>query len=248
VGTVSSTEAARIGLVHPLRAWLDALEGALGPETGIRVVVAHTDPGWVLQAVERADVDAVLLCLPPSGGPALVRAMRRARADVGVVVISDSVDAGVIAEVVRAGARGWVQSTSGLEHLVSVVRGVLRGESWFPPLLTTLLVDRLLETEQSQQEQSSALSVLSAREREILECLRQGMTRPEIAEQLFLSPHTVRTHINNMLRKLRVHSTLAAVSLARGAPSLDAGQVNGDRAEDGSTGEAGRQLGVDPLA
>jgi len=245
---VSSTETVRIGLVHPLRAWLDALEGALGPDTGVRVVVAHTDPAWVLQAVERADVDAVLLCLPPSGGAALVQAMRRARADVAVVVISDSMDAGVIAEVVRAGARGWVQSTSGLEHLVSVVRGVRKGESWFPPLLTTLLVDRLLETEQTKQEQSSALSVLSSREREILECLRQGMTRPEIAEQLFLSPHTVRTHINNVLRKLCVHSTLAAVSLARGAPPLDAGQANGDRAEDGSTVDPGTLLGVDPLA
>lgn len=245
---VSTDGVARVGLVHPLRAWLDALEGALGPETGLQVVVAHTDPGWVRQAVERADVDAVLLALPARGGPALVKAMRRAGPDVAVAVISDSLDPTLIADVVRAGARGWVQSTSGLDHLVTVVRGLLRGESWFPPTVLTLLVERLLETEHTKQEQSNALSVLSSREREILECLRQGMTRPEIAEQLFLSPHTVRTHINNMLRKLCVHSTLAAVSLARGAPPLDVAGVNGEHAADGSTVTPTTLLGVDPMA
>lgn len=236
---MGSTEVVRIGLVHPLRAWLDALDGALGLVPGIEVVVAHTDPAWVIQAVERADVDAVLVCLPPEGGPALVRAFRGARDDVAVVVISDSMDAGLAADVVRAGARGWVQSTTGLEHLLTVVRGVLQGESWFPPRLTTLLVERLLETEQTKRQQSSALSVLSTREREILECLRQGMTRPEIAAELFLSPHTVRTHINNMLRKLRVHSTLAAVSLARGTPSLDSGPADGTTQGDHGNHEDG---------
>ena len=208
----------RIGLVHPFRAWLEALECALGPEVGAEVVAAHTDPGWVRLAVERGEVDLVLVCLPRDGGASTIRAMRRANAGVGIVVISDTTDAVTISDAVRAGVRGWVTSTSSLEHLLEVVRGVRRGESWFPPGLLTLLVDHLLETEHTRRDESDALAGLSARQREILDCLAQGMTRHEIAEQLFLSPHTVRTHINHMLHKLSVHSTLAAVSVARAGP------------------------------
>ena len=61
------------------------------------------------------------------------------------------------------------------------------------------------------------LAVLSAREREILECLAQGMTRAQIVERFTLSPHTVRTHIGHVLTKLEVHNTLSAVSIARRA-------------------------------
>jgi len=208
----------RIGLVHPLRAWLEALECALGLEVGAEVVAAHTDPGWVRTAVERGEVDLVLLCLPRDGEAETIRAMRQASAGVGLVVISDSTDAVTISDAVRAGVRGWVTSTSSLEHLLEVVRGVRRGESWFPPRLLTVLVDHLLETEHTRRGQPDPLAALSTRQREILDCLTQGMTRHEIAEQLFLSPHTVRTHINHMLHKLSVHSTLAAVCVARGAP------------------------------
>ena len=55
------------------------------------------------------------------------------------------------------------------------------------------------------------------REREILECLAQGMTRTQIVERFTLSPHTVRTHIGRVLTKLEVHNTLSAVSIARKA-------------------------------
>ena len=59
--------------------------------------------------------------------------------------------------------------------------------------------------------------MLSAREREILECLALGMTRTQIVERFTLSPHTVRTHIGHVLTKLEVHNTLSAVSIARKA-------------------------------
>lgn len=58
---------------------------------------------------------------------------------------------------------------------------------------------------------------LTPREREVLRCMVAGLGRKAVAERLFLSPHTVRTHMQNVLGKLGVHSTLAAVALARRA-------------------------------
>ncbi len=80
----------------------------------------------------------------------------------------------------------------------------------------TSVLDALLD-EEAAGEDDSALRELSAREREVLACLVQGLARHEIAAQLSISPHTIRTHINNLLRKLDVHTTLAAVSIARQA-------------------------------
>jgi DNA-binding NarL/FixJ family response regulator len=98
-----------------------------------------------------------------------------------------------------------------------VIHGVARGETCVPPDLLTVLLQTLLTSEGAKEEAQDALSVLSAREREILECLAQGMTRAEIVERFTLSPHTVRTHIGHVLTKLEVHNTLSAVSIARKA-------------------------------
>jgi DNA-binding NarL/FixJ family response regulator len=169
----------------------------------------------VRNAVARGDVDVVLVSLEGAGGVAQIRRMREARPDVGVVVISDDDDATLVHDVVRAGARGWLAPTSSLDRLLTVVHGVVRGETWFPPMYVTRLVDAFLWAEQRRQDENDALACLSAREREVLACLARGQTRPEIAAKLYLSPNTVRTHVNHILRKLDVHSTLAAVSLAR---------------------------------
>jgi DNA-binding NarL/FixJ family response regulator len=214
-------EAIRLGLVHPLRAWLEAFEFLLAPRDDVRLVIAHSDEAWVRNAVSRGDVDVVIVSLEGAGGVAQIRHMREARSDVGVVVISDddatldAIGELVVPEVVRAGARGWLAQTSGLERMLAVVQGVARGETWFPPLYVTRLVEAFLRAEQRRQDENDALARLSNREHEVLACLARGLTRPEIAAKLYLSPNTVRTHINHVLRKLDVHSALAAVSLAR---------------------------------
>jgi DNA-binding NarL/FixJ family response regulator len=208
-------ETVRLGLIHPFRAWLEAFEYLLAAREDVQLVIAHAEEAWVRSAVARGDVDVVLVSVEDAAGVAQVRRLREARPDVGVVVISDVDDAALVHDVVRAGARGWLAQSSSLERLLTVVHGVVRGETWFPPMYVTRLVDGLLRAEQGRQHENDALACLSAREREVLACLTRGLTRPEIAATLYLSPNTVRTHINHILRKLDVHSTLAAVSLAR---------------------------------
>ena len=86
------------------------------------------------------------------------------------------------------------------------------------PRHVSKLVEGLLSSESSKEQEQDRLAPLTAREREILQCLALGMRRQQIAERLFLSPNTVRTHISHVLRKLEVHSTLAAVSVLRHVP------------------------------
>lgn len=209
----------KVAISHPMRTWADALERLLSPRWDIEVVTAHSTPSWVRHAVVNQQVDILLTHVSPPAGE-----LQTELADLfshnprlGVVVLSESRDRTLLSAAIRAGVRGWVEPSTSLDHLVQVLHGVARGETWFPPALMTPVLDVLLDDRETRDQSGSALAALSSRELEVLACLVQGMTRQQIADQLSLSPHTVRTHINNLLHKLDVHSTLAAVSIARQA-------------------------------
>ncbi|WP_035798467.1 response regulator transcription factor [Kitasatospora mediocidica] len=116
-----------------------------------------------------------------------------------------------------AGAAGWVAKESSLTRLLAVLRGVLRGETHLPPALLTGVVRELTTARRDRTESERLIETLTPREKQVLRCMVAGLGRQAVAERLYLSPHTVRTHMQNVLGKLGVHSTLAAVALARRA-------------------------------
>ncbi|MPZ63264.1 MAG: DNA-binding response regulator [Propionibacteriales bacterium] len=208
----------RVALYHPKQAWVDALEVLLESPPDIEVVAAHTNIDWIRSAVAAGKVDLLVVNIDDQGvEPPVVQSLLNSSPGLGVVAVTDAEETTLLSAAVRAGVRGWVKKNASVDHLVRVIRGVYRGETWFPPAFTTRLLDSLLTAEETRKQASGVLSSLSARELEVLSCLVRGLTRQEIAEHFVLSPHTVRTHINNVLRKLGVHSTLAAVSVARQA-------------------------------
>lgn len=216
----------RVALHHPQQVWVDSLERLLEPRWDVEVVVAHTSATWVCHAVMTGRVDVILLHLTSAdpGLTDLLAGLRRGNPELQAVGLSDSTDNHVLVSAARAGVRGWVEPTSSTEHLVKVLQGVVMGETWIPPTLLTPVMATLLESEETREEANSVMSTLSPREEDVLSCLVQGLSRQEIAERYVLSPHTVRTHITNLLRKLDVHSTLAAVYLARQAGLVERGQ------------------------
>ncbi|WP_370144544.1 LuxR C-terminal-related transcriptional regulator [Streptacidiphilus sp. EB129] len=135
--------------------------------------------------------------------------------NVPVIVLSEGGGSDDLAcAAVRAGVRGWVPKNSSLRHLVMVIGGVLREETWIPPPLLTRVLDELLTLRETQEQGAELLSGLTSREREVLSLLCLGLSRPEIGRRLFLSTNTVRTHVQNLMIKLDVHSSVAAVALA----------------------------------
>src|SRR5262245_26477666 len=214
----SGTTTINVALLLPEQAWVDALELLLDLQPDIEVVAAHTSADWIQSAVSAGEVDLLLANVDDQViAPAVIEDLRSRCDGLDVVAVTEIEDTSLLCAAVRAGVRGWVRKSASAEHLVRVIRGVHRGEAWFPPAFVTKLLDSLLQAEETRLEAMGVLSVLSTRELEVLNCLMEGHTRRDIAERFVLSPHTVRTHINNMLRKLDVHSTLAAVSIARQA-------------------------------
>lgn len=147
----------------------------------------------------------------------LVAAARSGYPGLRPVLLAAADDPRAAARLLAAGAAGWVAKDSSLARLLQVVRGVLRGETHVPPALLTGVLRELSQDRRHRSEYDRLVDDLTPRELEVLRCMLAGLGRKAVAERLFLSPHTVRTHMQNVLGKLGVHSTLAAVALARRA-------------------------------
>ena len=133
-----------------------------------------------------------------------------------VIMLSFSSEPERIVKAFRVGAAAWVCKDESLEYLLRVIRGVARGESWLPPSETADVIQLLMRGGERHSESERLLAKLTARERAVLECLAEGAAhRDAVAKQLHLSVNTVRTHLQNLMAKLGVHSVLEAVALTR---------------------------------
>lgn len=196
----------------------EALASVLDARAGLRAFAATTsEEAW--RALADHEVDVVLLEVGLGAGEG-IRFARHARArdsDLRIVAVTSSEDERRVADAVRAGVCGWVPKEEPVDQLVSVVHGVLRGETRIPARLLTPVLAELTSAHRDAAGHDQLLAKLTRREKEILDLLMAGMKTDDIARRLRLSRNTLRTHIQNILRKLNVHSMLAAVALARRA-------------------------------
>jgi DNA-binding NarL/FixJ family response regulator len=199
------------------RTFADALSARLEAEADIDIVMPlhPRAPAPSLILGRHADVVLLDADLPDSLAPNLCEELAGRAEAPRVVMMSSNSKANRIAEAVRAGAAGWVRKDESLDHLLQVVRGVVAGETWLPRAEMGAVLRLLLEEREQQRESDRLLAALTPREREILSCLADGAGRRDVAERLHLSANTVRTHLQNLMAKLGVHSTLEAVALTR---------------------------------
>jgi DNA-binding NarL/FixJ family response regulator len=198
-------------LATALTAEADVEASAVGALPAALHLLEHTRFDVLLLDVD-ADPDGTLLATAQDRFPAL-----------RPVMLATSDDPRRAARALGGGAWGWVAKDSSLARLLTVVRGVLREETHVPPALLTGVLRELNRDHRNRSEHQRLVESLTPRELEVLRCMLAGLGRKAVAERLYLSPHTVRTHMQNVLGKLGVHSTLAAVALARraGVPPAD---------------------------
>ena len=199
------------------RTFADALAARLETEDDVAVVAAvHArTPAQCLIVGRHADIMLIDGDLPERAAIRLCEELCGRDEAPRVIVLSYSSEAERIVDAVRAGAMAWVRKDESLEHLLLVIRGVAHGETWLPPAEAGHVLRLLMQDQQQRQDNDQMLAALTPREREVLTCLADGAGRREVAERLHLSANTVRTHLQNLMAKLGVHSTLEAVALSR---------------------------------
>lgn len=209
----------RVVIVDDHEVFADALEVCLGDYSDLNVVGKATTVTRALALVSAVSFDVMVLDLALAGEDGLVVAREavRRQPEVGIVVATGAEPGEQVVEAVQVGVRGWVPKTATARDLVEAIRGVAKGETRIPGDLLAGVLMSLSRGQRSSLEHVQGISELTSRELEVLACLVEGMSRTEIGDLLHVSPNTVRTHVQSILHKLKVHSALAAVAIARRA-------------------------------
>ncbi len=170
--------------------------------------------GAVAKALELTPDVCVLDINMPGSGIAAAGRISALLPDTAIVMLTVSRQDSDLFDALRAGASGYLLKDIDQDRLGPAMQQVLRGEASLPGTLVTRLVEEFRDREARRVpllEQGAAR--LTGREWDVLELMRAGLTTNEMAERLFVSPTTVRTHVSAVLRKLRVDDREAAVRL-----------------------------------
>ena len=211
---------ARILIVddHPLTR--DAL-AALLQQHGFEVSGRASDGVEAVELARRLRPELILLDLsmPGMDGLAALPHLRAAAPECEVVVLTASGTEDNLLAAIRAGAAGYLLKSEAPERIVEFLRGVAKGEAALSGAVARRLLDQVRDgTSRNGGVPDPIASALSAREVEVLLLLDDHVTTDEIARRLFISEHTVRSHVKSLLRKLGVSSrreALETLALAR---------------------------------
>lgn len=151
------------------------------------------------------DVAVLDITMPNLNGIEAARQIKAKRPQTSIVVLSMHSDESFVLRALKAGARGYVLKDAREAELVSAIRLVQEGKSFFSPAVSRLLVEDYVRQLESRDIEDS-YELLTLREREILQLIAEGKSNKDIANLLMLSLYTVETHRSNILEKLNLHS------------------------------------------
>jgi DNA-binding NarL/FixJ family response regulator len=216
--------ATKVLVVDDHRTFAEALALALRMDRGLVVSVA--DGGTEgLRLVDEEQPDVVLLDveMPGMAGIEVIRQIRQRRPDTKIVMLSAHDDELLRARALEAGAAGYVSKLTPVDQVPVIVRRAHQGEALVDRDERNRLTRVLHHRRHQESTERQRVNRLTARQLEILTLLAQGVRPKDIAAQIGVTPQTLRTHVQNMLTRLGVHSKTEAVALAMRQGKIAAG-------------------------
>jgi DNA-binding NarL/FixJ family response regulator len=211
------TDAASVLIVDDHELIAQALTRTLNDESDLHVVGHELTVAGAVEAARRLHPDLVLMDfeLPDGQGTDGAVTIKRENPTTEVVMLTGFADAAVLAAALESGCSGFVSKEGNLRDLADAIRGVLAGEVRVPQNLVVELAAYL-------RPQPPTIGFdLTPRELEVLALLADGHSTEALVQKLFLSVHTVRNHVRNILSKLNAQSRLEAVAIATKQGLLD---------------------------
>jgi len=175
------------------------------------------------EAVKRAeelkpDVVVMDISMPILNGLEATRQISKSLPKTRILILTVHENDQLAFEILQAGATGYLLKDAAGDELISAIKAVYRGDSYLSPSIAKRLITQYLDIARGKVATEDKFSLLTAREREILQLIAEGYSNKEIADLLYISEKTVKTHRENIMRKLDLHSVaeLVKYALSRG--------------------------------
>jgi two-component system NarL family response regulator len=221
--SVSEVEEIRILVADTHSLFRESVRAVIESEPDMVVVAEARDGTQLVVEAEanRPHIAIVDAALPNGEGIRAVNALRERVPACRILVLAELEDQALLAEVVEAGASGYLTKDCPLKDLIDATRAIHRGEIVIPRWMLGALLGRLVMRRKERDEALRRMARLTRREREVLALLADGADNESIARTLVISPETARTHVQNLLNKLDVHSRLEAAAFVMQNGILD---------------------------
>lgn len=167
------------------------------------------------------DIVIMDISMPDLNGIDASHQIKASKPDTKIIALSMHTDKRFVLGMLKAGASGYLLKDCAFGELANAIETVIKGQTYLSPQIAGVVVENLKS--ESVGGEKSVLSLLSKREREVLQLLAEGNTTKQIAGDLFLSVKTVETHRNNIMKKLKVFNLpdLTKLAVREGLTSLE---------------------------
>jgi len=189
----------------------EGLSALLSSQSGMELVGLACNGHEAIRLVHEQSPDMAVMdvAMPDMNGIEATRQMLRHSSEIKVLALSIHSDKRFIVEMLKAGASGYLLKDCAFHELAHAIEAVMSGQIYLSPSITGVVVDDYME--RISDEEASAFSGLTTRERKVLQLLTEGHSTKDVARRLHLSIKTIETHHQNIMTKLDIH-TLAGLT------------------------------------
>lgn len=184
------------------------------PEDGIEISRIVTNGNNAPSVLSESKIDVILMdiSMPIIDGVGVMELLKKMEFDVPVLMLTMHQDMKYIRKTLESGAQGYILKDASKSELIEAITRVSRKENYFHPKINNQIFDYLRGSKGGNE--GDLVSQLSEREKEIIGCIGRGLNSKAIAEELFISEHTVKTHRRNIMHKLGVKNTAELISFS----------------------------------
>ena len=211
---------ARIILVDDNYEHLAGIKELIEIESDFDVVATATSASVAISLIKKYRPEIVLMDInmPEKDGLTAIAEIEKLDLGVRVIALTGYDDPDLIFRAMKIGAKGYILKTMASAQLIYAIDEVAAGKIYLPATLSSKFFEyfqkSFREETQDTLDEENLLNYLTQREEEVLDLLTQGITYKGVAQKLFISETTVKTHVNNIFQKLQVNDRTQAVLYA----------------------------------
>ena len=206
----------KILIVDDHKMFVEGLESILSREDDIQIVHRCYEGKEVFNRslLERTDIILLDINLPDISGIEVTKRILKMKPDIKILVLSMHEEESYISEVLKSGALGYVLKNTGRKELVTAIRTVASGRTYFSEDITNTIMVSLMNSSKKAKPARKEVPKITRREKEVLDLIMEENTNQEIAGKLYISLKTVEAHRSNLLSKLNARNTAGLVKKA----------------------------------